>query len=40
MPKHVNRFPNMEFIFYNRIHVGVPVSAVARRGSLLLQKDL
>lgn len=32
MPKHVDKFPNMEFIFSNRIHVEVHVSAVARSG--------
>jgi len=40
MPKHVDKFPNMEFIFYNGIHVEVYVSVVARSGSFLLQKDL
>lgn len=40
MPKHVDNFSNVEFIFYNRIHVEVHVLAVDRSGSFLLQKDL
>lgn len=40
MPKHVDKFPNMEFIFSNRIHVEVHVSAVARSGFFSLFKKI